>query len=341
MKRRALITGITGQDGSYLADLLLAKGYEVHGLVRRVAVELPEHRVWRIRHILPHLHLHSGSLESHASLCSVLRDVQPDECYHLAAQSSVGYSFEDESTTMRINLQGTHELLAALKQIAPTCKLCFAGSSEMYGKVQSSPQNENTPFHPRSTYGVAKVACFHLCRHYREAYNLFISNAILFDHESPRRGPEFVSRKITSHVARIKLGLAKELQLGNIETLRDIGHASEYMDAMWRMLQQPQPDDFVVATGENHPIRELVEFAFAHAGLDYRDWVKINPALFRPSDVELLIGDCTKARELLGWQHKKTWKDLVVEMVETDLQLAQQERQCAKSDEAVREPLAG
>ena len=341
MKRRALITGITGQDGSYLADLLLAKGYEVHGLVRRVAVELPEHRVWRIRHILPDLHLHSGSLESHASLCNVLRDVQPDECYHLAAQSSVGYSFEDESTTMRINLQGTHELLAALKQIAPTCKFCFAGSSEMYGKVQSSPQNENTPFHPRSTYGVAKVACFHLCRHYREAYNLFISNAILFDHESPRRGPEFVSRKITSHVARIKLGLAKELQLGNIETLRDIGHASEYMDAMWRMLQQPQPDDFVVATGENHPIRELVEFAFAHAGLDYRDWVKISPALFRPSDVELLIGDCTKARELLGWQHKKTWKDLIVEMVETDLQLAQQERQSAKADEAVREPLAG
>jgi GDPmannose 4,6-dehydratase len=339
LKRRALITGITGMDGSYLAELLLAKGYEVHGMVRRVAVELPEHRVWRIRHLLPELHLHSASLESYASLCKLLQDVQPDECYHLAAQSSVGYSFNDEFSTMRTNLQGTHELLAALKQFAPGCKFCFAGSSEMYGKVSSSPQNESTPFHPRSAYGVSKVACFHLCQHYREAYNLFVSIAILFDHESPRRGPEFVSRKITSHAARIKLGLAKELQLGNIETLRDLGHAGEYMEAMWMMLQQPRPDDYVVATGENHSIREVCEVAFNHVGLDYRDWVKVNPALFRPSDVELLMGDCSKAHEILGWRHKRSWKELVVEMVETDLELAQRELQAGKA-EAVQGALA-
>ncbi|HEY7095827.1 MAG TPA: GDP-mannose 4,6-dehydratase [Terriglobales bacterium] len=341
MKPRALVIGITGQDGSYLAELLLSKGYEVHGMVRRVAVELPEHRVWRIRHLLPDLHLHVASLESYASLCKLLQDVQPNECYHLAAQSSVGVSFQDEFSTMRINLQGTHELLAALKQFAPGCKFCFAGSSEMYGKVQSSPQNESTPFHPRSPYGVSKVACFHLCRHYREAYNLFISSAILFDHESPRRGPEFVSRKITSHVARIKLGLAKELQLGNIETLRDIGHASDYMEAMWLMLQQPKPDDFVVSTGENHSIREVCDVAFKHVGLDYRDWVKINPALFRPSDVELLMGDCSKAREVLGWRHKSSWKDLVIEMVNTDLDLARRELNAAKVGETVQGVLAG
>jgi GDPmannose 4,6-dehydratase len=318
--KRALITGITGQDGSYLAELLLSKGYEVHGMVRRVAVELPEHRVWRIRRLLPQLHLHNASLESHASLWKLLQDVQPDECYHLAAQSSVGYSFNDEFSTMRTNLEGTHELLAALRQITPGCKFCFAASSEMYGQVQSSPQNETTPFHPRSAYGISKAGAFYLCQHYREAFKLFVSNAILFDHESPRRGPEFVSRKITSHVARIKLGMAKELQLGNIETKRDLGHACEYVEAMWMMLQQPQPDDYVVATGENHSIREVCEVAFSHVGLDYRDWLKVNPALFRPSDVELLIGDCSKARATLGWRHKCSWKDLVVEMVETDLE---------------------
>jgi GDPmannose 4,6-dehydratase len=336
LKRRALITGITGQDGSYLAELLLSKGYEVHGMVRRVAVELPEHRVWRIRHLLPELHLHNASLESYANLSKLLQDVQPDECYHLAAQSSVGYSFDDEFSTMSINAQGTHALLAALKQVAPACKFCFAASSEMYGQVRTSPQNESNPFHPRSAYGVSKVAAFYLCQHYREAYNLFVSSAILFDHESPRRGPEFVSRKITSHAARIKLGLVKELQLGNIETKRDLGHAAEYVEAMWMMLQQPRPDDYVVATGENHSIREVVEVAFNHVGLDYRDWVKINPALFRPSDVELLIGDSSKARETLGWRHKRSWKDLVVEMVETDLGQAQQGAQVSKADEPVQ-----
>jgi GDPmannose 4,6-dehydratase len=322
VKRRALITGITGQDGSYLAEILLSKGYEIHGMVRRVAIELPEHRVWRIRHVLPEVHLHNGSLESYASLLKLLEQVQPDECYHLAAQSSVGYSFDDEFSTVNINASGTHALLAALRQAAPRCKFCFAGSSEMYGQVRSSPQNEETPFYPRSSYGIAKVAAFHFCQHYRDAYKLFISNAILFDHESPRRGPEFVSRKITSHAARIKLGLAKELQLGNIETRRDLGHAADSMEAMWMMLQQPGPDDYVVATGENHSIREVCEVAFHHVGLDYRDWLKINPALFRPADVELLIGDSSKARKTLGWRHKRSWKDVIVEMVETDLEQA-------------------
>jgi GDPmannose 4,6-dehydratase len=340
LKPTALITGITGQDGSYLAELLLGKGYEVHGIVRRVAVELPEHRYWRIRHIIGDLHLHSASLEGYPSLCKVVQEVKPQECYHLAAQSSVGYSFHDEFSTMRINAQGTHELLAAMKQFAPDCKVCFAASSEMYGQVRSSPQNEETAFHPRSAYGVAKIAAYHLCQHYREAYHLFISNAILFDHESPRRGPDFVSRKITSQVAKIKLGVASELQLGNIETLRDIGHAADYMEAMWLMLQQPRPDDYVVATGENHSIREVCEFAFSYVGLKADDWIKINPALFRPADIELLIGDCAKARNVLGWRHKRSWKDLIVEMVENDLEVERRALETGNPDTTAKRALA-
>jgi len=336
MKRRALITGITGQDGSYLAELLLSKGYEVHGMVRRVATENPEHRVWRIRHLLAELRLHSASLESYASLCKLLQDVQPDECYHLAAQSYVSYSFDDEFSTMRPNVQGTHELLAALKQVAPGCKVYFAGSSEMFGKVQSSPQNESTPFHPRSTYAVSKVAGFYLCQYYREAYNLFVSNGILFNHESPRRGLEFVTRKITSHVAMIKSGLAQELRLGNLDAKRDWGHAGEYVKAMWMMLQQPRPDDYVIATGENHSVREFCEIAFRHVGLDYQDWIKVDAALFRPADVETLVGDCSKAREAFGWRPEQGWRELVVEMVEADLDLMQRGLQSGRDLEIVQ-----
>jgi GDPmannose 4,6-dehydratase len=337
MKRRALITGITGQDGSYLAELLLSNGYEVHGIVRRVAVEIPEQRLWRIRHILPQLHLHGASLESYASLCKLLQDVQPDECYHLAAQSYVSYSFDDEFSTMRTNVQGTHELLAALKQVSPECRVYFAGSSEMFGKAHVSPQNESTPFHPRSTYAISKVTDYYLCQYYREAYALFICNGILFNHESPRRGLEFVTRKITSHVAKIKCGSAKELRLGNLEARRDWGHAREYVKAMWMMLQQPRPDDYVIATGENHSVREFCEIAFRHVGLDYRQWVKVDPALLRPSDVEALVGDSTKARSLMGWQHKISWKDLVREMVDTDLELPQAE----VAEDRVKSALAG
>jgi GDPmannose 4,6-dehydratase len=339
LKRRALITGITGQDGSYLAEFLLSKGYEVYGIVRRVAVERPEHRLWRIRHLLNEITLHAASLESYASLCKVLQDVRPDECYHLAAQSYVSYSFDDEFSTMRTNVQGTHELLAALKQVCPNCKFYFAGSSEMFGKVRSTPQNENTPFHPRSTYAISKVAGFQLCQYYREAYNLFACTGILFNHESPRRGIEFVTRKITSQVARIKLGSAKALHLGNLDAKRDWGHAREYVQAMWLMLQQPAPDDYVIATGENHSVREFCEIAFNHLGLDYRDWVKVDPALLRPADVQELVGDCSKARKALGWSHNVRWADLVTEMVESDLDQAKR-GSSGNSEEAVASAVA-
>jgi GDPmannose 4,6-dehydratase len=322
VKRTALITGITGQDGSYLAELLLQKGYEVHGMVRRVAAEDPEHRLWRIRHVLREIQLHSASLESYASLCRLLQDVKPDECYHLAGQSYVSYSFDDEFSTLRTNIQGTHELLAALKQICPECKFYFAASSEMFGKVHESPQNELTPFHPRSTYAISKVSGFHLCQYYREAYDMFACSGILFNHESPRRGLEFVTRKITSQVAKIKRGLAKELWLGNLDAKRDWGHAREYVEAMWRMLQQNSPDDYVIATGESHSVREFCEVAFSHVGLDYRDWVKVDRELFRPADVATLMGDPSKARRDLGWRNQISWKDLIVEMVEADQRLA-------------------
>ena len=323
MKLKALITGISGQDGSYLAELLLAKGYEVHGMVRRTAVENQEHRLSRIQHLLSDLRLHGASLESYASLCALLQEVQPHECYHLAAQSYVSYSFDDEFSTMRSNVQGTHELLAALKQTSPECKFYFAGSSEMFGKVRVTPQNEQTPFHPRSTYAISKVTGYHLCQYYREAYDIFACTGILFNHESPRRGCEFVTRKITSQVARIKLDLAKELRLGNLDATRDWGHAREYVEAMWKMLQQSKADDFVIATGESHSVREFCQVAFGHVGLDYNDWVKIDPKLFRPADVEALRGDCSKARQVLGWKNRTSWKDLVFEMVDADMENAQ------------------
>jgi GDPmannose 4,6-dehydratase len=340
LKRRALITGITGQDGSYLAELLLAKGYEVHGLVRRVAVEVPEQRLWRIRHLLPDLRLHGASLESYASLCRLLQDVQPHECYHLAAQSYVSYSFDDEFSTMRPNVQGTHELLAAVKQMSPSCRVYFAGSSEMFGKVQSSPQNENTPFHPRSTYAISKVTGFYLCQYYREAYNLFVCSGILFNHESPRRGLEFVTRKITAQAAKIKLGLSQELRLGNLDAKRDWGHAREFVEAMWLMLQQSRPDDYVIATEENHSVREFCEVAFSHIGLDYRDWVKVDPALLRPADVETLVGDCAKARQALGWRHKVSWRDLVLEMVDSDLEQIRSMSRVEKVEESIHSAAA-
>jgi len=323
-KRRALITGITGQDGSYLAELLLAQGYEVHGIVRRVAIEDPEHRLWRLRHLLAQLHLHAASLESFPSIFKVINTVQPDECYHLAAQSYVGYSFEDEFSTFQTNINGTHHVLAALKECALACRFYFAGSSEMFGKVTTVPQDEQTLFHPRSAYGISKVAGFHLTRNYREAYGLPAWCGILYNHESPRRGFEFVTRKITFQAARIKLGLAHELRLGNLEARRDWGHAREYVEAMWRMLQQETPDDYVIATGETHSVREFAEAAFAHLGLDYRDYVTVDAALVRPADVELLLGCAAKAERELDWRPRTRFRDLVVEMVEADLAACQE-----------------
>jgi GDPmannose 4,6-dehydratase len=273
--QRALITGITGQDGSYLSEFLLNKGYEVHGIVRRVALEDPHHRLHRLHEVRSRLTLHAASLESYASLHRVIAPVQPHECYHLAAQSFVSYSFDDEFSTFNANINGTHYLLAALKSLAPDCRFYFAGSSEMFGQVERTPQDESTRFHPRSAYGISKVAGFDLTRNYREAYGMHASSGILFNHESPRRGFEFVTRKITDAVARIATGRQDEILLGNLDALRDWGHAREYVQAMWMMLQQPQPGDFVIGTGECHSVREFVEVAFASAGLDYRKHVRI------------------------------------------------------------------
>jgi len=319
--KRALITGITGQDGSYLAEYLLEKGYEVHGLVRRVALEQPTLRLARIVGIRNRIVLHAGSLESYPSLFHVLSRTKIDECYHLAAQSFVAESFEDGFSTMNTNGSGTHYLLEALHQLQPQCKFYFAGSSEMFGKVRETPQREATPFHPRSPYGISKVTGYYLTLNYREAYGMFATNGILFNHESPRRGFEFVTRKITHHVARIKLGLAKELRLGNLEARRDWGHAADYIQAMYLMLQHSEADDFVVATGETHSVREFCELAFGEVGLDYRDFVVEDPQFYRPAEVDLLVGDASQAHKVLGWQPTRTFKQLVSEMVANDLAL--------------------
>ncbi len=317
--KKALITGITGQDGSYLSELLLEKGYEVHGVVRRVALEQPLARMWRIRHILDKIHIHSASMESYASIFDIVSDVKPDECYHLAAQSFVSYSFEDEFSTINTNLNGTHYVLSAIKRQAPKCRFYFAASSEMFGNVKESPQNESTPFHPRSPYGISKMAGFELTRNYREAYALFALSGILFNHESPRRGAEFVTRKITSAAARIKLGLDKEIRLGNLEARRDWGHSKDYVRAMWLMLQHQEPEDFVIATGKSHSVRDFLETAFSCVGLDYHDYLVIDKDLYRPSEVNVLQGDASTARRTLGWEPTVSFEDLVKEMVESDL----------------------
>lgn len=317
--KKAFITGITGQDGSYLAELLLEKGYEVHGLVRRVALETPDPRFARIAHIKKDIVLHAGSLESYPSLFHILSRCKVDECYHLAAQSFVAESFEDGFSTMNSNSNGTHYLLAALHQLQPECRFYFAGSSEMFGKVRETPQRETTPFHPRSPYGISKVTGYYLTLNYQEAYGMFCCSGMLFNHESPRRGLEFVTRKITYNVARIKLGLQKELRLGNLEARRDWGHAADYVRAMHLMLQQTAPDDFVVATGETHSVREFCELAFEEVGLDYRDFVREDPQFFRPAEVDLLIGDANKAHKALGWRPQYTFRQLVSEMVANDL----------------------
>src|ERR1700676_1939016 len=299
MKKKALITGITGQDGSYLTEYLLGLDYEVHGLVRRVALEQPEHRLSRLASVLDKIHIHAANLDSYASIFHIFTKHEFDECYHLAAQSFVGESFADGFSTMATNINGTHYVLAALRELEPKCKFYFAGSSEMFGKVRETPQNENTPFHPRSPYGISKCAGFQLSVNYREAYGMFCCNGILFNHESPRRGLEFVTRKITDGVARIQAGQASELRLGNLEAKRDWGHAKDYVQAMHLMLQQPAPDDYVIATGETHSVREFCELAFAEVGLDYRKYVKVDPAVYRPAEVDQLIGDSSKAHSVL------------------------------------------
>tara|TARA_B100001123_G_C15288542_1_gene1016564 strand:- start:169 stop:1149 length:981 start_codon:yes stop_codon:yes gene_type:complete len=323
MKKKALITGITGQDGSYLAELLLKKGYEVHGVIRRVALEDETHRLWRIKKILNDITIHAGSLESYATLFNILLKIKPDEVYHLAAQSYVGYSFEDEFSTFNMNINGTHYVLSGLKEFASSkVKFYFAASSEMFGKVKEVPQNENTPFHPRSAYGVSKVTGFHLVKNYREAYNLHASNGILFNHESPRRGFEFVTRKISFAAARIKKGLQKKLKLGNIKSKRDWGHAKDYVNAMWLMLQQDTPGDYVIGTGKQHSVEDFAKKAFDHVGLNYKDHVEIDKNLIRPSEVDTLLADYSKAKKILKWEPKISFDDLVSSMVENDLEVA-------------------
>ena len=320
MSKIALITGITGQDGSYLAELLLSKGYKIHGIVRRVALEEERQRLWRIRNILNDITLHAGSLESYARIFNIIRKIKPDEIYHLGAQSYIGYSFEDEFSTFTMNINGTHYILSAVKEFTEKkIKFYFAASSEMFGKVKDPAQNENTPFHPRSAYAISKVTGYHLAKNYREAYKIHASNGILFNHESPRRGFEFVTRKISHGVARIKKGLQKKIKLGNMQSKRDWGHAKDYVNAMWLMLQQENGDDYVIGTGKQHTVENFAEKAFAHVGLNYKDHVVIDKNLIRPAEVDTLLADYSKAKKILKWEPKISFDDLVVNMVEHDL----------------------
>jgi GDPmannose 4,6-dehydratase len=322
MSCKALISGITGQDGSYLAELLLSKGYEVHGIIRRSSSFNTE----RIDHLYqdPHLSgvrlfLHYGDLSDAASLNRFMHDLQPDEVYHLGAQSHVRVSFDVPEYTGDVTGLGTTRLLEALRETAPKARFYQASSSEMYGLVQAVPQREDTPFHPRSPYGAAKVYAFWMTVNYRESYGFHASNGILFNHESPRRGETFVTRKITRALARIKAGLQKELYLGNLDAKRDWGYAPEFVEAMWLMLQQERGDDFVVATGETHSVREFLDEAFGVVGLDWKDYVKVDPRYYRPAEGDLVIGDASKARKVLGWQPKTTFAELVRIMVQADI----------------------
>src|SRR5579859_2890812 len=322
--KKALVTGITGQDGSYLAELLLSKGYEVHGLIRRAST----FNTKRIDHLYqdPHVHgvhlfLHYGDLADSVNLVKLLYDLKPDEIYHLAAQSHVRVSFDIPEYTADITGVGTIRILEAIRETGSQSRFYQASSSEMYGKVAEVPQRETTPFHPRSPYGVSKVFAYWATVNYREGYDLFACNGILFNHESPRRGETFVTRKITRAVAHIKLGLQEKLYLGNMDAKRDWGYAPEFVEAMWLILQQDKPDDFVIATGETHSVHEFCEEAFAHAGLDWQKYVELDKRYLRPAEVDLLIGDPSKASKVLGWQPKTKFKDLVKLMVDADIKM--------------------
>ena len=313
--KKALITGITGQDGSYVAELLLDKGYEVHGMYRRVSTETFE----RINHIKAKINLICADLADQASLIHTLKDIQPDELYNLAAQSFVPASWTQPTLTGDITALGATRVLEAIRIVNPKIKFYQASSSEMFGKSVETPQKETTPFYPRSPYGVAKVYAYWITKNYRESYNLFASNGILFNHESPRRGRQFVTRKVTESVAKIKLGLQKELFLGNLDAKRDWGFAGDYAEAIWKILQHDKPDDFVIATGETHSVKELCEVAFSHVGLNWKHHVKVDKKFFRPAEVDILIGDASKAKRELGWAPKVKFKQLIEMMVDEDL----------------------
>jgi GDPmannose 4,6-dehydratase len=315
MATRALITGVTGQDGSYLAELLLDKGYEVYGAIRRVSTT----NYWRIEHLLDRLSLEPGDLLDQLSLIRLIEKVRPHEIYNLAAMSFVPASWDQPMLTGEYNAQGVTRLLEAIRHVDSSIRFYQASSSEMFGKVRQVPQTELTPFHPRSPYGVSKVFAHHITVNYRESYRLFAVSGILFNHESPRRGLEFVTRKVTNAVARIKLGIDETVSLGNLEARRDWGFAGDYVRAMWQMLQQDQPDDYVIATGESHSVQELAALAFAHAGLDWQKHVRLDPRLVRPAEVDHLVGDASKARQALGWRPDVDFPGLVRAMVDADL----------------------
>jgi GDPmannose 4,6-dehydratase len=316
MSKRAVITGITGQDGSYLAELLLDKGYEVVGVVRRSSTP----NLWRLEHLLDRITLRPGDLLDQLSIARVINDCRPQEFYNLAAMSFVPASWDQPMLTGEFNSQGVTRVLEAIRQVDPKVKLYQASSSEMYGKVREVPQTELTPFYPRSPYGVSKVFGHYITVNYRESYGLFAVSGILFNHESPRRGLEFVTRKVTDGVARVKLGLSDSLSLGNLDAQRDWGFAGDYVRAMWLMLQQDQPDDFVIATGLSHSVRDLVQTAFDHVGLDWQKYVRVDPQFLRPAEVDHLIGDASKARRELGWSPSVDFKELVEMMVDADLE---------------------
>jgi GDPmannose 4,6-dehydratase len=322
VNKRALITGVSGQDGSYLAEFLLDRGYEVHGIVRRAALEDSEHRLWRIRPIMDRLILHPGSLDSYAGIFRIMKDVQPHECYHLAAQSSVADSFDDDISTINTNISSTLGVLSTLTEAVSDCRFYFAASSDMFGNATESPQNEETPFRPRSPYGLSKLAGFHLTKNHREVYGLHACSGILFNHESPRRGFEFVTRKITRSVARIKLGTMNELPLGNLDAERDWGFAGDYVRAMWLTLQASEPDDYVIAGGVSHTVRDFAALAFEHVGLNWKNHVVVDERLFRPADIHSLRGDYSKAEHVLGWKPSVSFEQLVIMMVEHDLRIA-------------------
>jgi GDPmannose 4,6-dehydratase len=315
MSRRAIITGITGQDGSYLAELLLEKGYEVYGMVRRSSAP----NLWRIQHLLGRITLKPADLLDQLSLIRLIDEVRPRELYNLAAMSFVPASWDQPMLTGEYNSQGVTRLLDAVRRVDPSILFYQASSSEMFGKVRETPQRETTPFYPRSPYGVSKVFAHYITVNYRESYNLFAVSGMLFNHESPRRGLEFVTRKVTDGVARIKLGLADTLSIGNLDAQRDWGFAGDYVRAMWLMLQQDEPDDYVIATGVSHSVRQLIEIAFARAGLDWQKHVRVDAALLRPAEVEHLRGDSSKARRVLGWSPQVGFEQLVEMMVDADL----------------------
>jgi len=317
--KKAFITGITGQDGSYLAEMLLGKDYEVHGLVLRSEIEDPERAFHRIAGILDKIHLHVGSIESYPSVLNALDEVQPDELYHLAASSFVSYSFDEEFSIFNTNIVGTHNVLSSLKQVAPKCRFYFAASSELFGRSKVSPQDETTPFNPRSAYGVTKVTGYYLTSNYRESYGLFACSGISYNHESPRRGFEYVTRKISRGAAQIKKGLIEKLALGNLEAIRDWGYAPDYVQAMWKMLQADTPADYVIATGVGHTIREFCEAAFSKLDLDYRDYVVFDQNLYRPVESVPLIGNAKKIRQELGWQPQVGFQQLVSIMIDSDM----------------------